>query len=1310
MRRHGRDDEVLGGPVGMSRGGLLVLIVSVAVVAIGLRASAAVALSQRGHVFADSFTAGAAEGGLSLPQGIAVDEGNGDVYVVDAGDNRVDRFDSAHELVEAWGWGVADGKKEFERCTSSCRAGLAGPGQFELSGARSIAVDNSTAGEDPSRGDVYVETISAEGVGAIDKFGPEGQPLERIGHVHGEVLEEPHGIAVDPSGALWVYYEEAVVPFSDGEPNKACPSFKHAAVPSCPGVATLEPVLSSEGRSGNSPLYGLALDADGDVYVGHEGDGGGEPFDAIAKQLLVRPEGSEPELLSALEELDHETATGLAADESSDPSDPSAGDVYVDNGDGVAVFDGSGALVQRLTADGSLQDATGVAVDSSRGLVYVAEAGAQRIDMFALEGEGPPTIASLATQDVSGVSGQLDAQVDPDGAATSYAFRLSPGAVPRAGQACNAPCQQLEGATELAPGYGEDGASVVAGDLAPATKYHFRVIATNVVAGREQVVTSSEATFTTQSASEEQTADGRDWELVSTGSGGEAEAQTEAGGVIQAAAGGQAITYVAGAAAGEAEGSRSIEVTQMLATRGPDGWVPQDIVTPNERANGLKIGAAPEYRFFSSNLALALVEPFDDSSDGSPLAEPPLSPALDGEAGEQEKTVYLRDDQPIDPTPGRGGWSEEGIYEQARENGKALQPPGYVALLTKADTEPGASFGASGDLEFLGATPDLTSVVLRSKTPLTEGAKEGSLYEWREGKPILVSVLPGPAREQPLAPTLGLADQVVRNAISSNGSRVFWGAEKHLYMTDVTTGESIQLDEVQGGSGANNAEPNFQTASADGSRVFFTDQQRLTPGSGAEPGRPDLYVCEVQEGEGGPSCILTDLTPGAGGEPAAVQGMVPGASEDGSIVYFVANGALAAGARPGQCRPQPQPGSGCNLYVDRFDGSGQGAHWAIQLVTRLSGEDGPDWYPQFRGLAGPTSLTDFGGLTSRVSPDGNYLAFMSEESEAISGYDNRDVDPEAHEALDEEAFLYDATTGRTVCVSCDPSGARPHGVLDPGGEGESTEGIGLLVDRARGWAGRWLAAILPGWTKLDQNHALYQPRYLSDSGRLFFDSPADLVSQATNGKNDVYEYEPLGVPHGPHACSSRAGAFIGAAEGCLGLISSGTSSHESAFLDASESGGEGESGQTLQEGGGDVFFVSAAKLQPQDASSGFVVYDAHECTTALPCPPPPEAGLGECDSTTECGRSASAATPVGIDVQTGLAVGDGNIVPAQGTKPFSKSKPTTNAQKLATALRECRRAHRQRKRRQACEAKARRKYGKQRARSSADTHAAGRKR
>ncbi len=72
----------------------------------------------------------------------------------------------------------------------------------------------------------------------------------------------------------------------------------------------------------------------------------------------------------------------------------------------------------------------------------------------------------------------------------------------------------------------------------------------------------------------------------------------------------------------------------------------------------------------------------------------------------------------------------------------------------------------------------------------------------------------------------------------------------------------------------------------------------------------------------------------------------------------------------------------------------------------------------------------------------------------------------------------------------------------------------------------------------------YQSRVLSDEGRMFFDSADALVPQDTNGKEDVYEYEPRVASAELCACRS----------GCVSLISSGTSGEESAFLDASESG------------------------------------------------------------------------------------------------------------------------------------------------------------
>ena len=90
---------------------------------------------------------------------------------------------------------------------------------------------------------------------------------------------------------------------------------------------------------------------------------------------------------------------------------------------------------------------------------------------------------------------------------------------------------------------------------------------------------------------------------------------------------------------------------------------------------------------------------------------------------------------------------------------------------------------------------------------------------------------------------------------------------------------------------------------------------------------------------------------------------------------------------------------------------------------------------------------------------------------------------------------------------------------------------------ARAGAEHWLAGNIPGWTSESLTNALYQSRYLSNEGRLFFDSADALVpgiatptrEEQVNGHTqkvgveNVYEYEPAGVG----SCAS------GAAGGCV---------------------------------------------------------------------------------------------------------------------------------------------------------------------------------
>jgi hypothetical protein len=1167
---------------------------------------------------------------------------------------------------------------------------------------------------------------------AVDKFAPEGGALEEFAYdekacereknePNGGPLaceleletEDAHGLTIAPDGTVWLYYEEELLPFSDAHLSAAP---QH---PPLSGFTVGEP---PEGLDA-----GLAEDTRGHFYIAQQIPGpGGQPLDVISAWETVNSQQGEADLEEVTQALDEEDTTAVATATLAAPA-AERNDVYITNLTGaagarsttLAQFAPDGSPLQRLGAPGSHEGA-GIAVDARTRELYLTDAAADDIDVFKPEQPSPPTIEALSAQDVSSqqvggetqVRAQLDATIDPRGAVTAYHFSYGTARCTSAPSACaEVPGGQFAGAGFADEGFGEQQLSVQLGagtafPLAPSATYHYRAVASNALG---QTTSAQEGSFSTPPAKGNFSAEEREWEMVSPPDkdGAGIEAMTEDGGVIQAAQNGSAIAYISDGPFGEAQGSRSLERTQVLSARTSQGWSSQDIVTANDQGTGIEPQIADEYRLFSPTLALSLLQPF--VLGGTNLEEPPLSPPVtEAERGHQEKTIYLRNDRPrattqaqtevaadLAPEP-----SEQATDEQAADDGEFLEP-GYLALLTAADVLPQTPFGHQ--LSFVSATPDLTHVLFRSVVPLLAGAGENGLYEWSEDRPLQLVATGGDLGYEGYGGEVG----ILRDAISGDGSRVFWSqpATGQLYMWDASTEKSVRLDSVQGGSGEGEADAVFQTASADGARVFFTDTQQLTAGSGAAKGSPDLYVCEITETAGEPACQLSDLTPRSpGGEGAAVRGLVIGAGEDGSSVYFLANGVLspaaaAAGASEGHCATEEEGvprGASCNLYLAARVGPPGHQQWepTPRFIASLSNEDRPDWGVGRR--IEYTHPTDLSELTARVSPNGRYLAFMSERE--LTGYDNIDASPEANGAHDEEVFLYDSSTGRLTCASCDPTGARPRGVHDPAAEFANPEGYGLLADHARVWSGAWLAGELPGWTRVDENHALYQSRYLSSSGRLFFDSPADLVPEATNAKQDVYEYEPQGVPAGPHECTGQSATFTAPAAGCLGLISSGTSPRESAFLDASVTGGEGEHGEALDEGGGDVFFLTAEKLSPRDLDTSFDVYDAHECTTASPCHPERETTVPAPCASSEACRPDAPAPPGGYGAPASAAPGAaGNLTPQVGVltiKTVAKPKPPTRAQRLARALGACRSEHRHsRTRRVACERLARRRYG-----------------
>jgi hypothetical protein len=254
---------------------------------------------------------------------------------------------------------------------------------------------------------------------------------------------------------------------------------------------------------------------------------------------------------------------------------------------------------------------------------------------------------------------------------------------------------------------------------------------------------------------------------------------------------------------------------------------------------------------------------------------------------------------------------------------------------------------------------------------------------------------------------------------------------------------------------------------------------------------------------------LSDLS--AGNDPGEFRRLV-GTSEDLSHVYFIDGARLDEAAN--------ERGEVATLHADNLYSYQEGN-------TRL--------------VAVPAKVSP-GGTTVReatTSADGHWLAFSAEDP--LTGFDNNgpcERNGEVRISHCPEIFLYDSATGALTCPSCNPSGASPLG-----------------------------SSFIPQVN----THVPQRPlHFLTDSGRLYFDSQDSLVPADTNeGAEDVYEYE----PDGEGTCERGAG--------CVSLISAGRNDADSnlAAIDAS---------------GKNVFFTTWDQLALKDEDDLMDLYDARE--------------------------------------------------------------------------------------------------------------------
>ena len=1256
----------------------------------GLCVLAPSALASRAHEYTTTFgepcTVEPCEGAhLKEPEGVAVSEASGDVYVVDKGANRVARFSKEGVFQSEFTGPNATGTGTLTAGSAAVASVLAASGAFtvgeeltapgvpagttvtavgagtlklsnpveaEKSGVNveltaqqrflkptEVAVDNSCVlrklkepeltpekcgEEDPSNGDVYVVDAGGEEPGeqrrVVDKFTAAGAYLGQISEPdegRGFNKAPVEGVAVDPGGTVWVYYESPirrVDRYTGGQPN----------------VLVAPPIeLAKPPGSGVFPRGGFAVDSKGDFYGRL----------TVETKLRVAKWDHAGNLLVA--QLGCTEPTGVAVEQIADTS-------LVDCGTSVGVFSPEGGELEHLgeaAGEKHLTAGAGVGVNAATSSVYVADAGAGRVVVFGPAKPAAPRVEGESFSDVGSDHATLAATVnprsEPTDQPTTYRFRYGRCATPTTCATSGYEAELPEPPGQLPPDFETHPVSVKLTGLQPATTYHFRLLAGNE---HGEGAPGEDVIFTTEGAGGELTLpDHRGWELVSPPDkhGALIEPISEFG-VVQAAASGSGITYRADAPT-EAQPEGNSNLVQVLSRRAPASWSSRDIAIPYAQATGAAVGPGPEYRYFDRGLDRSVVQPLGQ-----------FNPGLSEEAS--ESTAFTHD--------------------LSFPCGSTCFRPLVTGKAPFANVPLGTQFGEEelceprvGHLEanevcgprFQGASEDLSHVVLSATAALTPGAEEYALYEWSGGALKPVSVPPG--QEAAEEGKLGLENQATRGAISSDGARISWEGKGALYERDTVLEKSVQLDAAKApaGEGAQEAKERekgsgggrFQIQSADGRRVIFKDDHPLTADSGAVFGggerKSDLYECQITVEEGMPACALTDLTPKHGEEPAEVQGGILGASADASTVYFVAKGVLSeeAGA---DGRDKAAPGQ-FNLYV-RSGG-------VTRFITTLSAEDGHDWVELLRSQ--PT----------RVSPDGRFLELMSQAP--LTGYDNRDRESNQPTA---EVYTYDRDSNRLSCASCDPSGVRPLGVeyqkLEPGsgglvGGGRETWEVKSLV-----------AANVPGWTQIRSAgpvESRYQPNYLNNQGRLFFNTVNPLVAQDSNATQDVYEYEPPGVGD----CTETSATYSARSGGCVSLISSGSSDQESAFMDASESGN-------------DVFFLTSARLSKLDVDSQLDIYDAHVCSTTEPCITFPDVQSPPCTNESSCKPSPTPQPSIFGAPASATFNGPGNLTPTPPPPPKHRTAAQIRAEKLKKALKACRTKHNKHKR-QACEKQARKRYG-----------------
>jgi hypothetical protein len=1076
--------------------------------------------------FPEDVTSGAGANQLDLPLALAADPSTGDLYVAEEANHRISVFTPWGAFVRDLGWGVQDGSPALQECgpaepevdppPSLCQKGLAGSGPGQMQSPNGVAVDSAGNVYVLERFNLRVQKFNAAGEfvlmfgGEVNKSNSANVCTKVSGEICGIGIAgtgngafnpppSPLGsyLSVGSDGTVYVGDQDRIQAFEPNGTFKTQFKFSDLHAENAAFPETGQPAA-------------LAFDfKSGDLYFGFSGGGTATPRvyrldPATGKLVNPRLEAIAPE-------------TGVIEALSTDSNgnvymvfDPGSGGeaileprVLEFGPDGEVLVDFAAEFAAPPTASSPflVTQLLGLATNSA-GDLYVAEDSGANTSSISAYGpppialgpppKRPPAISAQFAISVDTVGARVRAQINPRFWSDATYYVEYGTASCETSSCAKVPIPPGPLLTSDVINAPLTTASVFLGGLLPNTTYHYRFVAQSTGGGPVKGLEGK------------------------TGEAGEGTFTTFPLSPEQPPCPAN-DAFRPGPAAFLAD-CRAYEMVSPVDKNGADISVVFESL--GDRAGLDQAAIDGEKLSFSAYRAFGEVESSPYASqylatraEGVGWSSKSISPPRKGSSlyhggpGLDSQFKGFSDDlcqgwvlQDSDISLAEG-WFEgfPNLYRREVCEG------GYQSLAPlKAPTGVEASHFRP---EVQGFSADGSTAIFIADGKLTNTASTASqLYESSPAGLRLVCILPSKA---PLAGSCTGGTQgsggvhpdrsaSVSHAISEGGRVIYWteggsGPGKLYARVDHT--ETIA---VNGGSAQ------FWAASADGSKAIYS--------VGAE-----LFEFNLASKSSKP---IAD----------GFQGVL-GASDDATKVYFVSNEVLATGGTGG--KP--------NLYL--FEAGEPGDFSFVATLVAADADTS-------NGVLSATATWPIRHV-SRVTPDGGAVAFMS--AARLTDYDNTDANSGR---ADSEVYLYRVGQNAPVCVSCNPSGARP--------AGRDIKHETNLINSF------WAAAQIP----VAENQ-LHFPRVLSDDGtRLFFESFDPLVLRDTNSQNDVYEWEVAGVGN----CSAKAPGFRPSLGGCVNLISSGESPQDSEFVDSSADGR-------------DVFFKTASSLLPQDP--GLVdVYDA----------------------------------------------------------------------------------------------------------------------